>query len=58
MKVGDAGYYDQVTAVGQEVFCSCYAQYLYNLRELPESMITVKGKLSLEEARAKIKSMR
>jgi hypothetical protein len=58
MKVGDAGYYDQITAVGFEVYCSCYAQYLYNLRDLPESMLTIKGKESIVEVRAKIKSMR
>jgi hypothetical protein len=57
MKVGDAGYYDQVTAVGQEVFCSCFAQFLFNLRDLPESMLTIRGKESLEAVRAKIKAM-
>ena len=58
MKVGDAGYYDQVTAVGQEVFCSCYAQYLYNLRDLPESILTIKGQEKIKNAREKIRAIR
>ena len=50
-KVGDAGYYDQVTAVGEEVFCRCFAQYIYSLARLPADMLTVKGREEL----AKIK---
>jgi len=57
VKLGPAGYYDQITAVGEEVFCRCYATYIYNLRDLPEDMLTVKGKAALEEARRKIQEL-
>lgn len=54
MKVGPAGYYDQITAVGEEVFCRCYARYLYSLRALPADMITKKGREAMAEARKKM----
>lgn len=44
VKVGPDGYYDDITAVGEEVFCSCYAVYIYSLRKLPDNMITEKGR--------------
>lgn len=43
MRVGDAGYYDDVTAVGEEVYCRCWAEYIYSLRNLPRTMLTRKG---------------
>lgn len=49
MKAGPNGYYDEITAVGEEVFCRCYAVYKYNLRQLPDEMLTQKGKLALSE---------
>lgn len=51
VKVGDAGYYDQVTAVGEEVNCRCYAQYLYSLARLPGDMLTVKGRENLAKVK-------
>ena len=51
VKPGPAGYYDEVTAVGEEVFCRCFAQYLYSLRKLPPDMLTEKGKTELERVR-------
>lgn len=51
VKPGKAGYYEDVTAVGEEVFCRCYATWIYNVRELPADMITQKGKDALEAAR-------
>ena len=53
MKVGPAGYYDEITAVGQEINCRCYLTYIYHLRSLPSDMLTVKGKKALEEAKVK-----
>jgi len=47
VKVGPDGYYDDITAVGEEPFCRCYAKWLYNLRSLPEGMLTVKGREAL-----------
>lgn len=51
MKPGPAGYYDDVTKVGEEPFCRCFAQWVYALRDLPEDMLTAKGKTGLAEAR-------
>jgi hypothetical protein len=53
MKPGAAGYYEDITAVGEEVFCRCYAQYLYALRDLPAGMLTKKGNDELARARGK-----
>lgn len=51
MKVGPAGYYDQITAVAEEPFCRCYATYVYDLRDLPDDMLTVKGRAELQRVR-------
>jgi hypothetical protein len=58
IKPGPAGYYDDITKVGEEVFCSCWAEWIYGLRYLPDDMITQKGKDELAAARAKIAAMR
>ena len=55
VKPGAAGYYDAVTAVAVEPFCRCQAQYLYALRDLPEDMVTQKGRDELERVRAQIR---
>ena len=54
VKPGPAGYYDEVTAVGEEVYCRCFAQYVYSLRKLPEDMLTAKGKSELERVRVTV----
>lgn len=46
------GYTDQITRPAEEVFCRCYYQYVYNLRQLPEDMLTVKGREALAQAKA------
>lgn len=51
VKPGAAGWYEDVTAVAQEPFCRCYAQWLYNLRQLPTDMLTAKGAAELQRAR-------
>jgi hypothetical protein len=43
MKAGVAGYYEDITAVGEEINCRCYAEYIYSLRNLPVDMLTKKG---------------
>jgi hypothetical protein len=58
VKPGPAGYYDDITKVGEEVFCSCFATWIYAIRDLPEDMVTAKGRESLAGARAKIAAMR
>lgn len=54
MKAGPAGYYDKVTSVGEEPFCRCYAQYIYNLRDLPADMLTQKGASELARVRKEL----
>jgi len=34
---------DDITKPGEEVFCRCYYQWLYNLNELPRDALTKKG---------------
>lgn len=58
VKPGPAGYYDDITSFGEEVFCSCWGTWIYHIRDLPDDMITQKGKEELAAARAKIAAMR
>lgn len=58
VKPGPAGYYDDITSFGEEIFCSCWGTWIYNVRDLPADMITQKGKEELAAARAKIAAMR
>lgn len=51
VRPGRAGYTDDVTAPAQEPFCRCYYVYLYHLRDLPDDMLTKKGRDALEAAR-------
>ncbi|HBX2620498.1 TPA: hypothetical protein MHT91_26290 [Klebsiella pneumoniae] len=52
VKAGHAGYLDEITQPGEEVFCRCYVTYLYNLRSIPEDMLTQKGRKFLESMKA------
>ncbi|WP_237929967.1 hypothetical protein [Buttiauxella sp. S19-1] len=38
------GYYDEITAAGEEVFCSCGAFPIYAPQKLPDEFLTEKGK--------------
>ena len=58
VKTGAAGYLDKITQPGEEVFCRCKGQYIYNLRSLPPEMLTNKGRSALDEARGKLASLR
>lgn len=51
VKKGKPGYYDEITAAGEEPFCRCYVVWLYALRELPEEMLTAKGRTALADVR-------
>lgn len=53
VKPDGAGYTDQITQPCEEVNCTCYYVYLTALRQLPESMITEKGREALEATRLK-----
>lgn len=57
MMAGPAGYYDEVRSVGYELNCRCYAQWLYNLRDLPAAMLTKKGRAELIRVRAELERM-
>ena len=46
------GYTDEITQVAEEPFCSCFYTSLYHLRQLPEDMLTEKGKEAIKAARA------
>jgi hypothetical protein len=50
-KPGSVGFYDDVTAVAQEPFCRCYLLNLFALRDLPDDMLTKKGRDALQAAR-------
>jgi hypothetical protein len=54
VKRAAVGYYDEISAPGQEPFCRCYMIWIYNIRDLPEAMLTVKGRDMLAAVRAKI----
>lgn len=57
MRRGPQPYYDEITAVAEEPFCRCFAQYLYSLRQLPSEYLTKKGEQTLAEAREKVRQM-
>lgn len=46
-----SGYTDDMTAPAEEPFCRCTYQWLYNLRDLPASMLTDKGSAELTRVR-------
>ena len=54
MKAGPAGYLDDITQPGEEVFCRCVVFYIYAIRRLPADLITEKGRAELD----RIASMR
>ena len=49
VRKGGRPYYDEIDAPGQAVFCRCYMIWLYNLRDLPEDMLTKEGRRKLTE---------
>lgn len=51
VKPGEAGVYEDITAFGEEPFCSCYGEYIYHIRDLPEDMRTAKGNAELKRVR-------
>ena len=60
VKKGKLGYVDDVTEPGVEPFCRCFYTFLYNLRDLPEEMLTAKGKdaLASVQGREEVRSAR
>ena len=56
MKLAGRQYTDQLTMPGEEVFCRCEYQYIYNLGSLPSDMLTDLGRESLAEVRRMLAS--
>jgi hypothetical protein len=54
VRPGPAGWYEDVTAFAEEPFCRCYGTYIYALRDLPEDMVTKRGREAMAEAKAKV----
>jgi hypothetical protein len=52
MKASAVGYTDAITRPAEEPFCRCFYQWVFALRDLPEDMLTAKGREALEAARA------
>lgn len=44
------GFYDEITAAGEEVFCSCGAFPIYAPQKLPDEFLTEKGKREFNRA--------
>lgn len=57
VKPGEAGWWEDITKPAEEVYCRCYATYIYSIRKLPADMLTVKGKEELERVRERMKAM-
>jgi hypothetical protein len=57
IKLAGRKYYDEVTAVGEEVSCRCTARYVFSLRDLPPDMLTRKGADELARVREQIARM-
>lgn len=57
VKAGDVGYYESITKPAEEPFCRCTGVYLYSLSQLPDNMLTVKGREKLAEVREKMKDL-
>jgi len=57
VKPGPMGFYDQYTAVGEEIFCRCWMQWFYTVSALYRAapdMLTKKGLESLEAVRKEL----
>ncbi len=54
MKVGPAGYTDEITQPAEEVYCRCKYRYIYNVSKLPKDMITKKGEAELARVKAEL----
>jgi hypothetical protein len=52
VKVGADGYSDDMTQPAEEPFCRCKWVYIYNLRFLPDEMLTAKGRDQLKKVKA------
>jgi len=58
VKALSVGFTDEVTQPAQEIGCRCHWEFLYTLRDLPDAMLTAKGKEELLAALEKLKLLR
>ncbi len=58
MKVGPAGYLDEISRPHQEVGCMCSLRWVVNVDDLPDEMITDKGRQELDRMTAVIQAER
>lgn len=57
VKLDGSQFTDQIERPGEFVFCRCTYQYIYNLRDLPQSMLTAKGLEELQRQRAEVRQL-
>jgi hypothetical protein len=48
------GYTDEIEQPGEFVYCRCYYQWIYALRDLPRDMLTQRGIDELQRVRREI----
>lgn len=58
VKPGKVGYTDEITQPAEEINCRCTYEYYTSLRQLPQDMLTNKGKEALLSARERIGAAR
>jgi hypothetical protein len=51
VKRGENGYTDEIEMVGELPYCRCTYQWLYALRQLPDDVLTDRGRNALAEVR-------
>lgn len=56
VKPGPAGYLDEITQPGEEVYCRCTALYINSIGKLPSDMLTAKGKAELARVRGQVRA--
>jgi hypothetical protein len=56
MKVGAAGYLDEISRPSQELGCMCSLQWVTSVRRLPDDMITGNGRAELKRVTAVIQA--
>lgn len=54
IKAGPQEYYEDHEKAGQLIFCRCWIDWVYTLRDMPADMLTEKGKIALAAARVKM----
>jgi hypothetical protein len=57
MNAGPYGYLDVITRPAQEIGCCCDLRYVYNLRNLPEAMLTYAGKAERRRVKQAVEAL-